>query len=337
MTNIISAQEAISALQAGKNVLCRPAGGLLGFDELNQFPATVFFTNDHEFCIKRETTVLADIQFTKPVEPHDLELGQEIFIVMPTCILRTQYDHEHGDICLSVANGFAQLDVENAKLQLQAFGKTFGNMITEIEIKDGFNDKPKRTRASQKKAEPEQVTELKTESIDSPQHEFQSILDDLIDRALTAKTEIEVTKLYRYTVQWTDEQRKPLDDVINKRLTELRVKNSKYEIEFADLHAVVMHAKTPKEANDVIEKTQHWTEEQRKPLIVEISKKLAELNPPEKSESSLMVRVQKAESLEELQLLENEVQQINPEIQERMMSYVNQRRSDLVSDEEIKF
>lgn len=34
--------EAISALQSGKTVLCRHIGGLLDFDELNQFPATVF-------------------------------------------------------------------------------------------------------------------------------------------------------------------------------------------------------------------------------------------------------------------------------------------------------
>ncbi|MDV2439689.1 hypothetical protein QR665_09425 [Acinetobacter gerneri] len=143
--NILNSNEAYTAMMAGKNILCRAVGGILEFDDLDRFPATIFAKDGYEFCIKRETTTLAEIQFTKPVEPHDLESGQEIFIVMPTCILRTQYDSEHGDICLSVANGFAQLDEENAKLQLQAFGKTFGNMITDIEVKDGFNDKPKKT------------------------------------------------------------------------------------------------------------------------------------------------------------------------------------------------
>lgn len=151
--NLLNSNEAFSALMAGKNIMCRAVGELMDFDDLNQFPATIFALPGYEFCIKRESLTLADIQFTKPVEPQDLENGQEIFIVMPTCILRTKYDPEHGDICLSVANGFAQLDAENAQLQLQAFGKTFGNMITEIEIKDGFSEKSKKSKAPRKTKE----------------------------------------------------------------------------------------------------------------------------------------------------------------------------------------
>ncbi|WP_312970098.1 hypothetical protein [Acinetobacter gerneri] len=355
MNNIISAQEAISAVQAGKIVLCRYAGnGTLHpdqeFSTLNQVPATVFFAPDYEFCIKRETTTLAEIQFTKPAQPHDLESGQEIFIVMPTCILRTQYDSEHGDICLSVANGFAQLDEENAKLQLQAFGKTFGNMITDIEVKDGFNDKPKKRAARSKKVEEQKPTvvqsvinsienSLVAESmIEKAQDtQYRNLLNELIERASLARTVIEANALYKYTAQWTDEQRKPLEDAINAKISKLEKdefhldigKKSKYEIEFADLHAVVMHAETPAEANDVIGRTQHWTEEQRKPLIVEISKKLADLNPPEKSESSLMCRINNCQTLEELDLKVLEVQQCDPVIQDRLMSYVNQRRTEI--------
>ncbi len=291
MNNIISAQEAISAVQAGKIVLCRYAGnGTLHPDQefitLDQVPATVFFAPDYEFCIKRETTTLAEIQFTKPVEPHDLEFGQEIFIVMPTCILRTQYDSEHGDICLSVANGFAQLDEENAKLQLQAFGKTFGNMITEIEVKDGFNDKPKK-RASRKK------TEVQA-SIIEEQSSIDVVEDNLITGSLIEKA---------------------LEDQYQKQLTELLDCAAK--------------ANTPDEANKLYRYTTSWTEEQRKPLIDAIHKRLAELNPPEKSESSLMCRINNCQTLEELDLKVLEVQQCDPVIQDRLMSYVNQRRTEI--------
>ncbi|ENV34512.1 hypothetical protein [Acinetobacter gerneri] len=291
MNNMISAQEAISAVQAGKTVLCRYAGdGSLhadpDFSTLDQVPATVFFTPHYEFCIKIEMTELAGIQFTKPAEPHDLKSGQVIYIVMPTCILRTQYDSEHGDICLSVANGFAQLDEENAKLQLQAFGKTFGNMITEIEVKDGFNDKPKK-RASRKK------TEVQA-SIIEEQSSIDVVEDNLITGSLIEKDQ---------------------EDQYQKQLTELLDCAAK--------------ANTPDEANKLYRYTTSWTEEQRKPLIDAIHKRLAELNPPEKSESSLMCRINNCQTLEELDSKVIEVQQCDPVIQDRLMSYVNQRRTEI--------
>ncbi len=287
MNNILNGNEAFAALMAGKNIMCRAAGGLIEFDDLDQFPATIFALQGYEFCIKRETLTLAEIQFTKPVEPHDLEFGQEIFIVMPTCILRTQYDSEHGDICLSVANGFAQLDEENAKLQLQAFGKTFGNMITDIEVKDGFNDKPKKRAARSKTEEQAKITITKQGSI------------DVVEDNLTTGSLIE----------------KAQEDQYQKQLTELLDCAAK--------------ANTPDEANKLYRYTTSWTEEQRKPLIDAIHKRLAELNPPEKSESSLMCRINNCQTLEELDLKVLEVQQCDPVIQDRLMSYVNQRRTEI--------
>ena len=410
--------EAISALQSGKTVLCRNIGGLLDFDELNQFPATVFFTNDHEFCIKRETLTLADIQFTKPVQPHDLESGQEIFIVMPTCILRTKYDPEHGDISLSVANGFAQLDAENAQLQLQAFGKSFGNMITEIEVKDGFSEKPKKSKAPRKTKEaftiedtPEietdpaliidkfaakisncttteavlllrpvffanghlerehtqhlcKLTEDKLMELDPEQYapnlssnshqiyidginscvsvqEIGITLRDLDAQGFSAEQKLEITmakesKLAEFSQAITIVSQENLTTSEDSLITDVSSPVlHPYQSVLDELLERLKIVKTPKEANALYKYTMHWNEEERKPVMEAIHKRLAEFNPPEKSQSSLMVRIQEAKTLIDLSKLEEEINECDPLIQERLTSYVSQRRSDLMVETDI--
>lgn len=404
--------EAISALQSGKTVLCRHIGGLLDFDELNQFPATVFFTNDHEFCIKRETLTLADIKFTKPVQPHDLESGQEIFIVMPTCILRTKYDPEHGDICLSVANGFAQLDEENAKLQLQAFGKAFGYIITEIEVKDGFSEKPKKTRSSRsKKTESDQVQTKSVKptgakSTDQPWGDIETepalIVDKFTTQIASCTTTEAVLSLRpvffanghlerehtQYLCKLTEEKLLELDpeqyaakatyidhqiyidginacateEEINTTLSDLNdqgfseeqiseinlakvcklaefqtkflenIQDNQYNQLLSELLERAEKANSPAEANALYKYTTQWSEEQRKPLINAIHKRLAELSPDTATTTqppSLMVQIQTAPDLTTLDALEIDVASRHPDIQPKLMGFVRARRYEL--------
>lgn len=65
-----------------------------------------------------------------------------------------------------------------------------------------------------------------------------------------------------------------------------------------------------------------------------IHKRLAEFNPPEKSQSSLMVRIQEAKTLIDLAKLEEEISQCDPAIHVRLLSYANQRRTDLTLNNE---
>ena len=85
---------------------------------------------------------------------------------------------------------------------------------------------------------------------------------------------------------------------------------------------------TPAEANAQIKYTKSWTQEQRTPLISAINKRLVELNPP-KTQSSIAVRIQKAEDLTELDGLEIDVSACDEEIQPRLMELVNKRRLEL--------
>lgn len=395
--NLLNSNEAFSALMAGKNIMCRAVGELMDFDDLNQFPATIFALPGYEFCIKRESLTLADIQFTKPVEPHDLENGQEIFIVMPTCILRTKYDPEHGDICLSVANGFAQLDAENAQLQLQAFGKTFGNMITEIEIKDGFSEKSKKSKAPRKTKEafktedtPEietdpaliidkfaakiancttteavlllrpvffanghlerehtqhlcKLTENKLIEIDPEQYapkqsyiDHQIYLDGI--NACVSEEEIKTT-LHDVNDQcFSEEQLSEINLAKCSKLAEFQatalknIQDNQYDNLLKELLERAKKSKLPAEANALYKYTVNWTEEQRKPLMDAINKRLSELDataPPPEQPPSLVVQIQNAPDLTALDILEIDVATRHPDIQPKLMGLVRKRRFEL--------
>lgn len=50
---------------------------------------------------------------------------------------------------------------------------------------------------------------------------YQKLLGELLERASIAKTPNEANALYKYTMKWTEEQRKPLMDAIHARLVEL--------------------------------------------------------------------------------------------------------------------
>ncbi|MCG5226763.1 hypothetical protein [Acinetobacter pittii] len=302
MNNLITATEAFDALLNGFTVMCRPIGDMLDFSDLGQFPATVFAQPNYEFCIQRETTVLAEIQFTKPVEPHDLKDGQDIYIVMPSHILRTTYNSKHGETCLSVGNGFAQLDEENAKLQLQAIGKAFGNMITDIQVIDVTKDKPRGQKSKQVKAELPAITEKPTEIV-----------------AAEDQTAIVITKQTNVTASV---------DLLIQPSVESAIKPNNYD----DLLQSVQNAHTPEEVNSVITYTSKWTEEQRKPLLTEMHKRLSELKQTRQQEnelSPLILRLQHAVDLKMLEELELEIPSRHADVHKTLWNMAKKRRAQL--------
>ncbi|ENV33156.1 hypothetical protein [Acinetobacter gerneri] len=92
-------------------------------------------------------------------------------------------------------------------------------------------------------------------------------------------------------------------------------------------------AQTPNEATALSGYTTSWTEQQRKPLLDKIHKRLVELNPisaiPPKEAPSLMVRIENAPDLVTLSELEIEVKGRHPDIQPKLMGYVKKRRYEL--------
>lgn len=310
MNNLLTASEAFAALQKGKTVLCRYAGdGTLkadkSFSTLDKMPATVFGLPHYEFCIQLEKTVLAEITFTKPVEPHDLEDGQVIYIVMPSHVLRTTYNSKNGETCLSVGNGFAQLDEENAKLQLQAIGKTFGNMITDIQVIDATKDKPRGQKGKQAKAEQTVVSEKTAEVI-----------------AETKKPTIVITEQTNVTVS---------EDLLAPT-TNNPTLDPEYQKTLDTLLQRVRDSKTPEEVNAVYRYTRTWSDKQMEPLLLATHKRLEQLEKekaPSGEPPSLMVQIQNAPDLTTLDALEIDVAARDPQIQPKLMGYVRKRRFEL--------
>lgn len=248
MNPILSGTEAFNAMMAGKHVMCRPIGDMLDFNELDQFPATIFGKQGFEFCLKLEMMEVSGISFTKPLNALELNDGQDIFIVQPTCIVHTQYDAKNAEIHDSLLNGFVQADAENAKLQLQTIADLFGRVVAHPIVKTA-EVKTRKTRTRKVKADTatdEQNSispdaEVKTQpaevavaepsiSIEPPAAaedlEYQNLLNDLLNRAAMAKTPTEATALTSYTKSWSEAQCKPLLDAIHKRLKELESLNA---------------------------------------------------------------------------------------------------------------
>ena len=153
---ILNSKEAFEAMMAGRNIMCRAAGELMDFDDLSQFPATIFAMSGYEFCIKVETMELAGITFTKPLTLDDVVEDQEIFIVHPDHVSRVKYSKQCMEYFKAVDNGFAQADKENAELQLVAMGELFGRMIVYPPTIDNTG-KPKKRRSTKAKNETEQA------------------------------------------------------------------------------------------------------------------------------------------------------------------------------------
>ncbi|EOF7537462.1 hypothetical protein [Acinetobacter baumannii] len=299
MSNLLTAAEAFAALQNGKTVLCRPAGDMLDFADLDQFPASVFGKPGFEFCIKIETIELAGITFTKPLTIDEYEEGQEVYVISTYSPTVYVLDFKTNALIDSINSGFVQRDAENAKLQLKALSKALGFEVNDDLSVIRLGEEPKKQRGKKSKAEKpsevisaetqptivitEQTNVITSEDLLVPETnepkvdpEYQQTLDTLLQRVKESKTPAEVNAVYRYTRTWDDEQMKPILLATHKRLEELE-------------------------------------------------KEKASANEP----PSLMVQIQTAPDLTTLDALEIDVAARDPQIQPKLMGYVRKRRYEL--------
>ncbi|HFX6517836.1 TPA: hypothetical protein ACIFEI_001495 [Acinetobacter nosocomialis] len=299
MSNLLTAAEAFAALQNGKTVLCRPAGDMLDFADLDQFPASVYGKPGFEFCIKIETIELAGITFTKPLTIDEYEDGQEVFVISTYSPTVYVLDFKTNALIDSINSGFVQRDAENAKLQLKALSKALGFEVNDDLSVIRLGEEPKKQRGKKSKAEkPSEVISAETqptiviteqtnvttsEDLLVPETnepkvdpEYQKALDALLQRVKESKTPAEVNAVYRYTRTWSDKQMEPLLKATHKRLTEL-----------------------------------------------------ADEKPVESEPPSLMVQIQTAPDLTTLDALEIDVAARDPQIQSRLMDFVKKRRYEL--------
>ncbi|WP_139851437.1 hypothetical protein [Acinetobacter pullicarnis] len=376
-TPLLTPQDAFNAMLAGKNILCRAVGELMDFDDIEQFPATIFAKTGYEFCIKIETMALAGITFTKPLTLEEIQDEQDVYVIQPHDSIYHYKYRRTAALDTAIERGFAQRDVENAKLQFKALCIALGrNAGTEsLVVPVGTNhEKPKATRktkapvvanknvqiaASNDAVEKTSQSSIQITAVDKTviqednlvtfddaknQLSHEKSLRDRITAALTIgdleallpelqqlhgesghlimsqyenhKESLSISELRRLTLEVEADLSAPVDEEEIKRLEILD-----------DLLARAAIAKTPVEANALVTYTRSWTEEQRKPLLVAINKRLIELAPADvEAPPTLMDRIKSAVDLTTLDVLEVDVGARSPEMQPKFMAEIVKRR-----------
>ncbi|ATY44977.1 hypothetical protein [Acinetobacter baumannii] len=304
MTNLLTAAEAFAALQNGKTVLCRPAGDMLDFADLDQFPASVFGKPGFEFCIKIETIELAGITFTKPLTIDEYKDGQEVFVISTYSPTVYVLDFKTNALIDSINSGFVQRDAENAKLQLKAMSKALGFEVNDDLSVIRLGDEKKKQRGKKSKAEP-------TAKV-IPSEVFPA--DNQPATVITEQTYVTAS-----------------EDLLTPVTNETEV-DPEYQKKLDTLLQRVKESKTPDEVNAVYRYTRTWSDKQMEPLLQATHKRLSELTenkPAESDPPSLMVQIQNAPDLTTLDALEIDIAARDPLIQPKYMGYIRKRRYEL--------
>ncbi|WP_269914037.1 hypothetical protein [Acinetobacter sp. HY1485] len=362
LTNgVIAAREAFDAMMAGKPVVCRKTvGSLLGdYSPISDFAADIFTNSEFEFAIQIEIVTVAGIEFTKPFTLDELKDGDVIYVIDTTGeILKGQFNILNADLVASVKNGFAQRNEENAINQIKAWHKTIGlDSDLDINIKEySFlvpkEEKPKnKPKATTKNSQSTTSNDVAEESSPTPV--------ETIPPAISA---VPVWREYKdkITACETYEEIKALEaeildiDCIKQGTDKLTIKGIKslisaayeevtYKKDLDTLIAKVQQAHTTDEANSVVDQTKHWSIEQRAPLLKAINARLVHLQkikeqPPKPASEddgpTLAMRISRAESLEELDQLQLEVNALDPIIHSRFKDLMDVRKEQLAKMQE---
>ena len=402
---ILNGNEAFAALMAGKNILCRAVGDLIDFNDLDQFPATVFAKSDYEFCIKIEMMELAGITFTKPLMLEDIQVDQEVFMINTTgSILQGKFKPECDALVRAVKNGFVQRDSINAQSQAKALHALLGvEGVIQLKTIDFTNQSdeqiPSVKKRGAKKANNSTPAAANDASVPVEKKTFdsqsniqiteqgpvteveESLVEEFVETdavklvekfttEINAAESVDAVMQIRYKINpntyMVRGQIIELNKLAEKRIAalnasvdedgDLKIKElQRLQVEAENLikngidqqiedhHEHQEHleillndialAKTPLEANAQIKYTKSWTQEQRKPVMQAINKRLIELKSMEEPKSedtpSLMVQIQNAPDLTALDVLEIDVGSRHPDIQPKLMGYVKKRRFEL--------
>lgn len=384
--NILNGTEAFAALAAGQQIECRhvDAGE---FDDIRNFPATVYINPEYEFRIAIKFFTIGEMQVPEPIKESPAK-GVQCFVplILTEELSKSfKWKNSASDLAL-MQRGQVHLIKEHAITHALALITVSGGSLEASAAKDKnstSNDVEEKTFESQSDI---QITEQGpvTAVEDSLTEEFvetdavklvekftaqlnaAETVDDVmrIRYQLSANGHmvrgqiIELNKLGEKRIEalttplvievdlatGPDESKELSVDELVRLQQEVEKliqpdaesnvmaaqvdEDAIYQELLTDLLDRVAKATTPAEVNAQIKYTKSWTEEQRKPLIDAINKRLVELNPP-KTQSSLAVRIQKAEDLTELDALEIDVSACDEEIQPRLMEMVEKRRLEL--------
>lgn len=378
---ILTGNEAFAAMAAGQKIECRHAESNLDFDDIRNFPATVFIDTAYEFRIAVVYMTIGLMQVPESITEDPVK-GTQCFVPsVLTEVLSKSFKWKNSDSDLSLLHrGLVHLYEENAIAHARALIAVSRGLTSEAKTfpweEPADAEQPQAVTASQDKAPTEASNHVVKKAFeDSAAHEAAEIETDpvkLIEKftaQISACTQAEPVLALRYTFSANGHlERKHVQHLC--RLTELKleeldpeaykpavpspapepaelsvkelqrlqaeaeqqVEDVKQKAVLDDLLERAASAKTPAEATALTGYTKSWTEEQRKPLVEAIHKRLNELNPPEAEKPPMLLnQIENAADLTELDCLEIEVAGRHVGVQPMFMRAVNKRRIELES------
>ncbi|MFW1859160.1 hypothetical protein [Acinetobacter defluvii] len=382
--DILNAKQAFEAMSSGQAVLCRAVGQLLDFGELSQFPATVFFGTDYEFCLAPRFMMIGQLDLEVPeciqgfddlidaamyYAPNLLDVDRPIEILSTADnatylkrLIASKLLHKTADDAITHARAFITLNggsldpVESGSpVVVETPSKEVGSTPTET-----VEEKPKKRTRKAKEPVTTDAIEASVETVAT------DTIDDLyasfeyqICQATTLEALMQIRATFSANGTLSDKQHGDLNTCFSEKMAELDPEQyapktdietvaqeevtvsedslvedtgNEYKKLLNELLDAASKAHTPKQANALYRYTTNWTEEQRKPLVDAIHKRLNELNVGVEADvqlPSLMVRIHNSKNEHELNELLPEIRSRHPDIQPKLMGYIRARRFEL--------
>lgn len=314
--NFLNGTKAFEAMSAGQKIECRHVISTLDFDEIRNFPATVFFDQDYEFRIAVIYMTIGLMQVPEAVKDAPAK-GTLCFAPSLLTTERSKsfkLKNSESDLEL-LTRGLVHLYDENAVTHAKALiaaslGQVNKPLNNEVDLPWEVEEKAHTSQSNIEITEQGPLT----------------VCDENLTNFDTHNAEPAPGNLSVDELRSLQEEAEKL--VADKKLADQT--EGEYQKLLSELLDGVANAKTPTEVTAHTRYTKPWTEAQRKPLLDAIHKRLQELAPTEIIDPpSLMVQIQNAQDLTELDCLEIEVSTRNVEIQPKLMGYVKQRRFEL--------
>ncbi len=377
--------QALNALNDGFGLICRKVGNESEFLNLDQFPASVFCSQDYEFQIQQTYMQIGGTVIEVPESIDSYEALKKGGVYYAPNLLNIDHPSE---ISNTPRNELVLRNLIHQKLLHYSSDAAVEHAYGLVNINGGSSElcepiiveKRERKAKSETKAESKTIENSSTlvskpaefigKSIDEDQTQETADSDQTFDNSIQMKPKIQNGHIDNSeTAQTSSDNSAPKDQCFSY-INEITVANSKlinalnfieveiqqdsklvesnknclleivqnniqtveyaqYETTLNYLLDFVRQAKTPKAVNSVMNKTTSWTTEQRAPLLSAIHKRIVELNPIESAESSFISRIDKAQSVAELDSIYLEVKNLEQDLHERLAIYMNQKRSDI--------
>lgn len=376
--DILNAKQAFEAMSSGQAVLCRAVGQLLDFGELSQFPATVFFGADYEFCLAPRFMTIGQLDLEVPeciqgaddlinsamyYAPNLLDVNRPIEILSTADnvtylkrLIASKLLHKTADDAIAHARAFITLNGGSLDtIEVEAPAAIESTIAVETAEEKPIKKRTRKAKEAVVEAEPAPKSNpaFTVEDVDAIETDANAIIEKFTTQIANCTTTDAVLSLRpvffanghlerehtQHLCKLTEEKLLKLDpeqyasktEQLEPDLTTFD-ESVEYQTLLNDLINRAQKAKTPAEATALTGYTKAWSEIQRKPLIDAIHNRLNALSvdaQPIEQPPSLMVQIQNAPDLTTLDTLEIDVGGRHPDIQPKLMGYIRARRFEL--------